>query len=133
MIQILIDDSSELITDLEKLAEQMIQSGDPKPEQFEKFGQMIDRIMGAATTLGLPVIGDISNMGKSLGYKLSQSDNPKLLNIAAPILLDLALTLKGQLDYLGENGNEPPADEALNERLEWLDSKLVGITRASCT
>ena len=49
---------------------------------FEKFGQQVDRIMGAAYTLSLNEVGNLAKLGKELGYKSSQvNEIGKLLTV----------------------------------------------------
>lgn len=49
---------------------------------FEKYGQQVDRIMGAAFTLSLNEIGELTKLGKELGYKASQvHDINKLISV----------------------------------------------------
>lgn len=73
--------------------------GPKEIECFEKFGQQIDRIMGAAYTLSLTEVGDLAKLGKELGYKSSQvSDLPKLLvvqSLLSQLVKNLETLLKG--------------------------------------
>jgi hypothetical protein len=46
-----------------------------KGELFEKFGQVIDRIYGTASTMGFMEMASYCRAVKSISYKCSQSDN----------------------------------------------------------
>jgi hypothetical protein len=65
-----LSDSNEIMKSLKLSLSHFTSTGDPK--YFEAFGQGIDRIMGAAYTLGFKTLGDLSKLGKDLGYKGSQ-------------------------------------------------------------
>jgi hypothetical protein len=60
---------------------------------FEKFGQQVDRIMGAAYTLSLTSIGDLSRMGKELGYKSTEVNDIEKLLVIQSLLAQLAKAL----------------------------------------
>lgn len=70
------------------------------PVCFEKFGQQIDRVMGAALTLGFQEVGDLARIGKEVGYKSSQiNELPKLLVIHS-LLLQLNKELQRHIKSL---------------------------------
>ena len=60
---------------------------------FEKFGQQVDRIMGAAYTLSLKFIGDLARTGKELGYKSTQIEQIDKLLVIHSLLSQLAKAL----------------------------------------
>ena len=75
-----LEESIEVIASLKSLVKSF--NGIQDNSNFEKFGQQVDRIMGAAYTLSLKFVGDLAKMGKELGYKSSQiSEIDKLLVI----------------------------------------------------
>lgn len=99
---------------------------------LEEFGQVIDRIMGAAYTLELDEIGRFCELGKKIGYKASQSKNPKLMELAGPILADAAEILNAMIkDLLNEKSENPHRQqlEAFKSRLKWFLEKFQDIQR----
>jgi hypothetical protein len=65
-----VEESTGIISNLKSLVRSF--EGPEDHLNFEKFGQQVDRIMGAAYTLSLKFVGDLSKAGKELGYKASQ-------------------------------------------------------------
>lgn len=65
-----------------------------KGEPFEKFGQVIDRIYGTASTLGFMEMANYCRTIKSVSYKCSQSDNM----YAKGIVKGLCINAFGYLD-----------------------------------
>jgi hypothetical protein len=65
-----LEESTEVISNLKSLVRSF--DGPEDNLNFEKFGQQVDRVMGAAYTLSLKFVGDLAKMGKELGYKSSQ-------------------------------------------------------------
>lgn len=119
---------NELQNILEKLEADCLQS-----ELFEKYGQIIDRIMGAADSLGLSSIGSIAKMGKLIGYKAGQTKEVALRELAISILFDANDTLLKMIDNLnrGLSPTESISLTTLSERLKWLADKFKDIKRAS--
>ena len=73
-------DSFEVLTTLKDLVSNF--STEEDHHLFETFGQNVDRIMGAAFTLSLNELGELTKMGKDIGYKASQvKEMPKLLAV----------------------------------------------------
>lgn len=64
---------------------------------FEKFGQQIDRIMGAAYTLSLNEVGNLAKLGKELGYKASQVEEVGKLITVQSLLSQLVRALESIL------------------------------------
>lgn len=86
-----LEESSEVIINLKLFSSSFKKINDK--HFFEKFGQQVDRIMGAAYTLSLIFVGDLARMGKELGYKSTEvSDIDKLLVIQS-LLSQLAKAL----------------------------------------
>jgi hypothetical protein len=59
------------------------------PNQFEAYGQGIDRVMGAALTLGFTDLGDLARLGKEVGYKASQVTDINQLLVIHSLLSQL--------------------------------------------
>jgi chemotaxis protein histidine kinase CheA len=79
-LDIFLDESFEVLENLKRFMEDFRDVS--QVGCFEQFGQQVDRIMGAAYTLSLNQIGDLAKLGKELGYKSSQIQDPgKLLSI----------------------------------------------------
>lgn len=116
-------ESAEVLTNLKSF---VIDFKSPEDNHlFEKFGQQIDRIMGAAYTLSLNEVGDLARQGKELGYKSSQIDEvAKLLSIQS-ILSQLVKTLESAMKSL-KKGNRPDTDEiqALLKKLTTANNQL---------
>ena len=97
LLEIFLNESFEVMTRLHNFVETF--NGPQSTESFEKFGQQIDRIMGAAYTLSLTEVGDLAKLGKELGYKSSQvTDVAKLLvvqSLLSQLVKNLEVLLKG--------------------------------------
>lgn len=65
-----LEESFEISVKLRDYLDAFSQSGNAK--LFEQYGQNIDRIMGAAKSIGLTELGELCQLGKELGYKASQ-------------------------------------------------------------
>jgi len=101
---------------------------------LEKYGQTIDRIMGAAKTLGLNEIGSLCQMGKIIGYKGSQAGNPSLQEVVGGVLFDLTDLLQVLVGNVRTGENEHDFNlKTFNDRLIWLNDKLKHIDRSSCS
>lgn len=73
-----VEESRDLLEKCRSALTQFADKGEPK--FFEEFGLYIDRIMGASFTMGFNQIGELSKLGKQIGYKTSQvEDIDKLL------------------------------------------------------
>lgn len=107
---------------------------DPTQTPFlEKYRQIIDRMMGAAATLGFNEIASLCEMGKIIGYKSSQGDQQALNEMACGILMDLTDLLEILVTNLKEKKNEHDFDiPSFSSRLQWLADKFKHIERASC-
>lgn len=126
------DESDEL---LEKLKDTLDDFEDDPTQSklLEEFGQTIDRIMGAAKTLGLSEIGDLCQMGKIIGYKGSQAKEQPLQEVTGGVLFDLTDLLEVLLTNVREGkGDHDYNVSAFKDRLQWLASKFKHIERASC-
>lgn len=121
----------ELLAVLEDKLESFEDSEDAK--NLEEFGQTIDRIMGAAATIGAETIGHLCKMGKIIGYKSSQSSDKKLNQVVAGVLFDLVDMLTELIKNLRQGVDKSDLNvDAFITRLEWLSNKFKHIDRASC-
>ena len=126
-------ESLDLCTELEDYIEQMDEDLS-NSKAFETFGQIIDRIMGAAKSFQAERTSALCELGKTIGYKASQADSTQLREITVGCLQDLLEMLQGILNSIKEGKGEEIKQtnvEKFVERLRWLDTKFVGITRSS--
>lgn len=117
-----LEESFEVV---ENLKVYMSEFKDPSQvDCFEKYGQNIDRIMGAAYTLSLNKIGDLARLGKELGYKTSQiTDVAKLISMQS-LLSQLTKTLDTALKCF-KKGQHPKEDfEPLIKKLTAASAQL---------
>ena len=88
MKEIILDFCNEtigLIDELESILEELEE--DPTQHgKLEKFGQIIDRIMGAAKSLALEEMANFCELGKAIGYQSGQVEDPALLNVVIAVL-----------------------------------------------
>ena len=124
----------DLIEELNSILEEFEDNPSDKT-LLEKYGQTVDRIMGAAKTLGLDEVGHLAQMGKILGYKSSQAENENLQEIAGGVLFDLCDLLEVIITNVKEGKDQNDHEfnmEAFKGRLQWLAGKLRHIERGSC-
>lgn len=103
--------------------------------QLEMFGQIIDRIMGAAKSIGADEIANFCELGKLIGYKSSQTKDLALLNIVVAVLFDTVDLLRKMIEQVRTgNGSalKSLSTDAFSTRLRWLSDKFKHIDRASC-
>lgn len=126
-----IEEGRGLLKEMEDTLESF--EDDPQNLQYlETYGQLIDRIMGAAKTIGQENIGTISELGKIIGYKASQNDDAKLNQVVCGILLDSVDLLGDIFDSLESPESQKKYNiDAFIGRLEWLSEKFKHIERAS--
>lgn len=108
---------------------------DPEtPELLENFGQAIDRVMGAAKSLGANKIGNYCELGKIIAYKASQSQDENLIQIVTAVLFDTVEVLNALIKNIKINQEEEVHGvnlDAFSTRLKWLAGKFNNIQRAS--
>lgn len=125
-------ESNKLLEECEEILEEFEDS--ENAQLLEKFGQTIDRIMGAAKSLEANHTGTLSELGKTIGYKASQSDDKELLNVVGAVLFDLVDVLKRLISNI-ETTKEEKAHginlETLKTRFVWLADKFKTIERSS--
>lgn len=106
---------------------------DNKP--LEEFGQIIDRIMGAAKSMGADEVGSYCELGKIIGYKSSQVETPALIEVVVAVLFDTVDLLRKMVNQI-QSGNSALTEginlKAFGTRLHWLSDKFKDIERASC-
>jgi chemotaxis protein histidine kinase CheA len=132
LVETFCNESDELIKELNQILN--LYQEEFNPLHLEKFGQIIDRIMGAAQSLGAMEIGKFCEMGKMIGYKSSQAENRQLLELASPILLDaveMVASMVTQLRKGERTTKENLPIEAFSSRLKWFLEKFSDIERAS--
>ena len=128
------DESLDLVDQLEACLEEL-DADITNTGHLEIFGQIIDRIMGAAKTLEIENIATICELGKVIGYKSSQSKDEKLLTIVVATLFDTVYLIRKILTQLKKNHSEQLSQistKAFADRLRWLADKFKHIERSSC-
>lgn len=128
-------ESQGLIKEMLDLLEEA-EGSETKGEQLEKYGLLVDRIMGAAKTLAqvmedaqhLEKIGKYGELCKTVGYKGSQIDNnDSFYQTVVAILLDATEMLDEMVDVAG-TANEKDIKEYLSEtfldRLSWISGQF---------
>lgn len=126
------DESDGLIKELNQSLEKFEE--DLNRKHLETFGQVIDRMMGAAQSLGAEDVGKFCEMGKMIGYKASQASDPELLKLASPILMDAVELITTMINHLRNGQNQTKENlplEAFASRLKWYLEKFKDIERSS--
>lgn len=133
IIEDFINESNSLFDNLETILEDL-EDNPENPEKLEEFGQVIDRIMGAAKSIQADQIALFCELGKIIGYKSSQVKDIPLINIVVAILFDSIDLLRKMCESLKADGNtelKSLSTEAFGTRLHWLSEKFKHIDRAS--
>ena len=129
------NESTVLFNQLEEILEDF-EDNPSNVSKLEEFGQIIDRVMGSAKTIGADDIAKFCELGKIIGYKSSQTKDQALLEVVAAIMLDAVELLKKMIIQI-KDGNESTisqiSSKAFVTRLKWLKEKFNDIERASCT
>jgi chemotaxis protein histidine kinase CheA len=92
-------------------------------KEFEAFGQIIDRMMGAAKSLEIHSMGTFCELGKSIGYKASQVEDENLLSIVVAVLFDtveILETLVNKLEKVENLELKEISTDAFVSRLKWV-------------
>lgn len=103
--------------------------------ELEKFGQVIDRIMGAAKSIGASEIATFCELGKVIGYKSSQVQDVPLIEVVVAVLFDSLHMLRKMNQSLREGSDRSMNKlntKAFATRLTWLSEKFKDIERSSC-
>lgn len=135
-------ESKELIQEMVDILE-LVEVQPDKYTELEKYGQVVDRIMGGAKVLALDhppahmihTIGNFAELCKLIGYKASQiGSNAQFLTIVVAFLMDATETLQDLNSGL-EGGQTKPINELVTqtflERLRWLAGQFDKNLRAS--
>jgi chemotaxis protein histidine kinase CheA len=133
LVEAMCQETLSLCQQLEDILEDYDED-EPFSLSLEKFGQTIDRIMGAAKSLGLERIGLFSELGKIISYKASQTNSKELTNIVVGTMADCVDIIRALSHSLNAGKGEIVQDidlEAFSKRLEWLSSKFKHIDRSS--
>lgn len=127
-----IQESKELLDTCEEILDEF--EDDEDPAKLELFGQTIDRIMGAAKSLEANTTGTLTELGKTISYKASQSSDKELLTIVGAILFDLVDATKRVVTNIELTKEEKAHGlnlDAMKSRFEWLANKFKDIDRSS--
>jgi hypothetical protein len=133
LVQEFCQDAKAILAELSPIIESL-EFHSPVSGQLEAYGQKVDRIMGAAKSLGYESIGSISELCKAVSYKASQSKDPHLVRIVTGVLAEATEGLTILVETLEASGSEPGKDPqviALHSRLNFLQTKLADIQRSS--
>lgn len=136
MKEIVIDfcnEAEELFNELQ-ISLEILEDIPENTKELEKFGQVIDRIMGAAKSIGLAEIATFCELGKIIGYKSSQIKDVPLIEVVVAILFDSLDLLRKMIASLrlGNDSNMKHLNtKAFVTRLNWLSAKFKDIERAS--
>jgi hypothetical protein len=126
-------ESRTLIGQMVEILE-LCESGAAGPVKLETFGQLADRIMGAAKILEvnlgdqagqLASVAQFTQLCKLLGYKCAQlSPGSGLWPVSVPLLLDATEELRMLVEGLDEKTGPPVFRRALLDRLAWLNEQF---------
>lgn len=136
MKEIIIDfckEAEDLFDQLEQSLE-ILEENPSKTAQLEQFGQIIDRIMGAAKSIGASEIATFCELGKTIGYKSSQINDIPLIEVVVAILFDTVHLLRKMITALKVGNDSSMANlntKAFVTRLTWLSAKFKDIERSS--
>lgn len=128
-------EEANLLFDLLEASLSSLEENPSNTHELEKFGQVIDRIMGAAKSIGATEIASFCELGKVIGYKSSQIKDIPLIEIVVAILFD-SLDMLRKMNQSLKDGNSTSMNKlntkAFATRLHWLSEKFKDIERASC-
>jgi len=127
------DESLAFLVELEETLEKL-EDDVTNTSHLENFGQIIDRIMGAAKAIGAHDIATFCELGKTIGYKSSQTKDPALLEVVVAILFDTVYLLNKMFKDLQENKSvemKNLSSKGFVSRLSWLSDKFKNINRGS--
>lgn len=127
-----IEEADEIYNKIEEILDDY--EDDPSNAKLEEFGQTIDRVMGAAKSIEAHQTGLYCELGKTISYKASQSNDLKLLDIVVAILFDTVEILKSMNKNILIDREEKVDGinlEAFATRLHWLADKFKDIQRSS--
>lgn len=135
-------ESTNLIAQLNEILEQLEENA-TQSGLFEEFGQVVDRMMGTASTLSidfdpghpLHTIAKYCELCKIISYKSSQITNqPQLLTVVVALLLDATETLEKLVTAAVNQSQESLQDlvtKTFLERLHWIAGRFDKNLRAT--
>jgi chemotaxis protein histidine kinase CheA len=138
MKEVVVEFANESLGLFKKLEEHLenLEDNPTSGHNLENFGQIIDRVMGAARSIGATEIATFCELGKLIGYKSSQVKDVPLLNVVVAVLFDAVDLLTKMMEKI-KTGDDTQLKglntEAFVTRLKWLSEKFKDIERASCT
>lgn len=137
MREIVIDfcNESESLFDQLETSLNILEDNPLNHRELEKFGQIIDRIMGAAKSMGASEIARFCELGKLIGYKSSQINDLPLLEVVIAILFDAIHMLRKMIKSVRDGNDSCMKNlntKAFATRLTWLSEKFKDIERSSC-
>ena len=128
------NETSGLLDTLE-ISLNLIEEDTSNLKELEKFGQVIDRIMGAAKSIGATEMATFCELGKAIGYKSSQINEKALIEVVVAVLFDALELLKKMNSFLKAGDDKSMSklnNKAFLTRLNWLCEKFKDIERSSC-
>ena len=136
MKEIIIDfcDEADALFDELQINLEILEDIPSNTVELEKFGQIIDRIMGAAKSIGAHEIATFCELGKIIGYKSSQIKDIPLIEVVVAILFDSLDLLRKMIKSLRVGNDDVMKNlntKAFVTRLNWLSAKFKDIDRAS--
>lgn len=128
-------ESKDLVEELIDLLEEAEETGIQSKVKLDKYGQIVDRIMGSATSLSMTVedsqylekIGHYAEICKIVGYKGSQLENEQFFNVVVAMLLDATEMLQQMVKELGTAEERDLKDlltDTFLDRLRFIDSQF---------
>jgi hypothetical protein len=145
IVEDFVKESKSLIEEMTSTLEEL--EGDfRKRRGLEHFGQLVDRIMGAAKSMAMMIddkviaervlnIGRYAEICKAVGYQGSQiEDNEEFYNVVVALLLDASEMLETFFDNLGqtsETSMRGMIGETFLDRLKWISSQFGKDVRTS--
>lgn len=136
MKEIIVDfcDEADSLFDELQISLEILEDIPSNTKELEKFGQIIDRIMGAAKSIGATEIATFCELGKIIGYKSSQIKDIPLIEVVVAILFDSLDLLRKMIKSLRDGNDQVMKNlntRAFVTRLNWLSAKFKDIDRAS--
>lgn len=136
LVQIFKDESDVLLQELQGILEKLEEDTqlEEVSKNLELYGQVVDRMMGAAKSLSFNRIGKLCELGKMVGYKSSQAKDENLNQIVIAFLFDATEHLKEMIINLPSSESQDAKiamSATLMSRLKWLVEKFKHIERGS--
>jgi hypothetical protein len=131
-----VKESRELVEEMIGILE-LAEEGLSQVRSLEKYGQLVDRIMGGAKSLAVNMtegaemvnkVADYAAVCKAVGYKASQiRENESFFTICVALLLDVTDGMAELLNYIEKKKNVDLKDvvsDTLVERLKWASAQF---------